>query len=75
MAASYCRGGGHPSPEAGEEFAVPEPPAPTKVVNIMDALKRSRGGGRRSSGASSARAEQEAGDRQETRKSKVRKAR
>ena len=34
--------------QAGEEFAVPEPPAPTKVVNIMDALKRSlaaEGGG------------------------------
>ena len=27
--------------QAGEAFAVPETPAPSRVVNIMDALKRS----------------------------------
>jgi DNA end-binding protein Ku len=70
--------------QAGQAFAVPESPEPSKVVNIMDALKRSleaEGGGgaevRRPRAPSKKPAEKAAEKpaAEETRKPKARKAR
>ena len=66
--------------QAGQSFAVPETPAPSKVVNIMDALKRSleaEGGGAPSAGrarrARSRQARRSAGREEAARKPKANK--
>ena len=68
--------------QAGQAFAVPEAPAPSKVVNIMDALKRSleaegegEAGARRPRAPSKKPAAERPAVAEETRKPKARKAR
>jgi DNA end-binding protein Ku len=62
--------------QAGEAFAVPEAPAPAKVVNIMDALKRSlEAEGAEAAGVRRPRApSKKPGAAEVTRKPKARKA-
>jgi DNA end-binding protein Ku len=68
--------------QAGQVFAVPETPAPSNVVNIMDALKRSleaegadAAAVRRPRAASRKAAPEKPASAQETRRPKARKAR
>jgi len=68
--------------QAGQAFAVPEAPAPSKVVNIMDALKRSleaegagEAGARRPRAPSKKPAAEKPTVAEETRKPRARKAR